>query len=95
MPLPGDQITRPNRPWKGPLGDALEAGIERLRDHLRRSYRSLNNQLTPDQLHSENVGRRWDGLTHSYTDVEVDCPETDLSTAPSAPQCELTGTGLT
>ena len=25
MPLPGDQIARPNRPWKGPLGDPLEA----------------------------------------------------------------------
>ena len=24
MPLPGDQITRPDRPWKGPLGDALD-----------------------------------------------------------------------
>jgi hypothetical protein len=55
----------------------------------------LSSAFRPDQLHSENVGRRWDGLTHSYTDIEVDCPETDLSTAPSAPQCELTGTGLT
>jgi len=51
--------------------------------------------MTQIQIHSENVGRRWDGLTHRYTDVEVDCPETDLSTAPSALQCELTGTGLT
>ena len=30
-----------------PLGDPLEACTERLRDHLRRSYRSLNHQLTP------------------------------------------------
>ena len=50
---------------------------------------------SPDHLHSENVGRRWDGLTHSYTDVEIDCLGTDLSTAPGAVQCELTGTGLT
>ncbi len=47
MPLLGDQIARPHRPWKGPPGDAHEASIERLRDHLRRSYRSLNHQLTP------------------------------------------------
>ncbi len=47
MPLPGDQIARPDRPWKGPLGDPLEARTQRLRDHLRRPYRSLNHQLAP------------------------------------------------
>jgi len=45
MPVPGHQIAGPDRPWKGPLGHALETRPERLRDHLRRPYRPQQHQL--------------------------------------------------
>ena len=35
----------------GPLGDALEASTQRLRDHLRRPYRRLTPTRSHDQLH--------------------------------------------
>ena len=36
MPLSGDQIPGPHRPRQATMGDALEAGAQRLLDHLRR-----------------------------------------------------------
>ena len=43
--VPGDPLARPNWERPGPVGDAVEARVERLRDHLRRSYRSQQRQL--------------------------------------------------
>jgi putative transposase len=45
VPLPRHPVPRPHRARQGPLGGALEAGAERLRDHLRRPYRSQHHQL--------------------------------------------------
>jgi hypothetical protein len=46
MPLPPHPVSRPNRARQGTLGDALEASAQRVRDHLRRPYRSQQHQLT-------------------------------------------------
>ncbi len=46
VPLPGHPIAGPDRPGPSTMGDALEASLERVRDHLRRAYRSVNHQLT-------------------------------------------------
>jgi hypothetical protein len=43
---PGDPIPRSDRTRQSALGHALEARPERLRDHLRRPYRSQRPQLT-------------------------------------------------
>jgi putative transposase len=46
VPLPGHQVPGPDRPRPGPVGDALEARPQRLRDHLRGPYRPERPQLT-------------------------------------------------
>ena len=52
MPLPRDPVARPDRQRQGPVGDALEASTQRLRDYVPRPYRPVNHQLThPRQLH--------------------------------------------
>jgi RNA polymerase sigma-70 factor (ECF subfamily) len=52
MPVPGHPLPRPDRTGPGQMGGPLEARVERLRDHLRRPYRSIHDQLTPPgQLH--------------------------------------------
>ena len=52
VPLPGHEIPGPDRQGPHPLGDALEARAQRLRDHVPRPYRPVNHQLTHQrQLH--------------------------------------------
>ena len=46
VPVLGDPLTRPDRPRAGPLGRALEASVERIRDHLRRPYPPQPGELT-------------------------------------------------
>ena len=48
MPLPGHPITRPHRARQGTMGDALEAGAERVLDHLRRPIPGRGDLLTDD-----------------------------------------------
>jgi len=45
VPLPGHPLAGPDREGPHPVGDAVEACAERLRDHLRRPYRSQQHQL--------------------------------------------------
>src|ERR1700712_1030573 len=52
VPLSGHPLARSHRQGPGPLGDALEASVERLRDRVPRPYRPVNHQLTHQrQLH--------------------------------------------
>jgi putative transposase len=46
VPLPGHPIPRPDRPGKGPVGDAVETGPERFRHHLRRPVPGRRDLLT-------------------------------------------------
>ena len=45
VPLPRHPIPRPDREGPGQVGDALEARTQRLRDHLRRTYRPYQRKL--------------------------------------------------
>ncbi|GAA1248307.1 hypothetical protein GCM10009676_38270 [Prauserella halophila] len=47
-----DALVRPHRTGPNEVGDASEAGVERLRHQLPGTHRPLNNQLNHnDQLH--------------------------------------------
>ena len=58
VPVPGHPVPRPHRTRPGTMGDALEAGVERLRDQLRRPRHPQHHQLkinhTPGQLHQKS-----------------------------------------
>jgi putative transposase len=52
VPVPGNPVSGPDRPGQGTMGNQMEAGPERLRDHLRRPPRPQHHQLTDHgQLH--------------------------------------------
>ena len=46
VPVSGDQITGPHRAWQATMGDALEAGAQRVLDHLRRPLPGRRDLLT-------------------------------------------------
>jgi transposase-like protein len=46
MPVPGHQITRPDRARKSPMGKQMESSLERFRNHLRRENHPRRRQLT-------------------------------------------------
>ena len=46
VPLPGDPLARPHRQGPSEVGDALETSPQRVRDHLRRTYRPHQRKLT-------------------------------------------------
>jgi hypothetical protein len=58
VPLLGHPVPGPHRARQGTLDDALEAGAERLRHHLRRPHHTQHQQLkitdAPDQLHRKS-----------------------------------------
>ncbi len=54
VPLSGHPIPRPDRPRQGEVGRALEAGSQRLRNHLRRPYRPEHHQLTRQTSYTED-----------------------------------------
>jgi putative transposase len=57
MPLPRHPLPRPHRPRTSTVDDALEAGAQRLRDHLRRPYRSQHHQLNRSRPVTPLIGQ--------------------------------------
>ena len=50
MSIPDYPVPGPDRQGQGTMGDTVEAGSERIRDHLRRS--NPNPMKTTDQIRS-------------------------------------------
>lgn len=72
MPVPWSPVPSTRPGGKGKVGDALEAGIERFRDHLRRPYRPDRNQLT-DAMISYTEDQTLP-MTLLYSAVRLDAP---------------------
>src|ERR1700752_3464290 len=55
MPILGHPVAGPDRDRPEAMGHALEASVERLRDHLRRPHAGKRNHLTEDAAYTINL----------------------------------------